>query len=353
MSTDLQNFFQMSHVDGVLYDIRDFSSYIHKGEYSADEAQRMLEQYLLAETTIDPQAYQLFVLAEQMDGADRYHILFNEKGETDWTRHVFEFYVSKDLTCIAQIDYVEALTEHLIYEDSIVLDPGDDPQHLYAIDEVREMLQAWLEEEAPGSSIVKQEEIESDEKTFYQFRVSEDDGPERVYRISPHLSESLQFSVLAVMEKQPQFTYLWRDDEKIALTETAEMLTKALAQCTMGFSTSADPATNHLVYPSTEEPHSVVQFILLVTAYQGRGYEHSLYADWFRQDSDGIFHLAPEGISTALQDVLGISTWDIPESFLDYDPIAQEYKMCIRDSRRAGPPPRIPGPGRCGTASPG
>ena len=119
ISKDLQYFFILSHVDGALYDIRDLPAYIHEGEYGPDDAEQKLERYLIKNTVIDPLEYDFYTEAKHIDGADNYYIALNRKGVKDWSKHSFEFYVSKDLTRIAQILY----------------DDASRPQYTYLIDE--------------------------------------------------------------------------------------------------------------------------------------------------------------------------------------------------------------------------
>ena len=115
------------------------------------------------------------------------------------------------------------------------------------------------------------------------------------------------------------------EEVKARLMTSAELLTEVLTYSTAGFSIDSDPASNHLQVPSEDDPNSINQFIYLMAAYQGRGYENSLYADWFRQDAEGIFHLSAQGIGMVLRDVLGVENWDPSTSNLDYDAAAQEY----------------------------
>lgn len=117
----------------------------------------------------------------------------------------------------------------------------------------------------------------------------------------------------------------FENTEVLALTESAELLTKVLTESTIGFSTDLDPASNHLRYPSEEDPNSINQFLYLLTAYQSNGYEHSLYADSIYKDNDGVYHLSAKEASTILHDVLGISSWDSSTSNFEYDSAMQEY----------------------------
>lgn len=111
ITKDLKCFFLMSQVDGTLYDIRDFPDYIHEGEYSAEAARQELERYLIAETEINLDLYNIYVQGEKIDGGDRYYVMLNGKNTMDWSEHAYEFYISKDLKCIAQITYDETTNE--------------------------------------------------------------------------------------------------------------------------------------------------------------------------------------------------------------------------------------------------
>lgn len=112
---------------------------------------------------------------------------------------------------------------------------------------------------------------------------------------------------------------------KTKLITSAELLTEVLTRSTTGFSTASDPTSNHLKTPSEDDPNSINQFIYLLAGYQGSGYENSLYADWFRRDEEGMYHLSAEGIGIVLHDVLGVENWNPSASNLDYDASVQEY----------------------------
>ena len=212
VSHDLKHFFQMSHVDGILYDIRDSPSYIHDGEYSADIAQKEIESYLVSETTIDPKQYDVYTFAEKIDGSYNYHIVLNEKNGTDWTQHAFEFYVSKDLKRIARIDYVDAMVESLQHVESITGLKCDGVNgDSFTIEEVKDILAQWIQKEKPNDSIVGQNEIEIGKGIFYQFRVMTEDGKINIYRISTDLFYADEFAVIETIGKVQQFTYLKED----------------------------------------------------------------------------------------------------------------------------------------------
>lgn len=215
ISKDLKHFFTMSHADGIMYDIRDNPAYIHDGEYSVGMAQQELEQYLLAETTIDLGQYNIFAEAKHMDGADNYYIVLNEKDAIYWTDHTFEFYVSKDLKRIAQIDYVDGPAEELQYVGVITLTPGATSASSYTIDEVKQILIQWLQPEISSQAngdFIEQQEVKTEKVPLYQFRVPAEDGTTDIYRISADLSYADRLLAVETIERQPQFTYL--KDEK-------------------------------------------------------------------------------------------------------------------------------------------
>ena len=114
-------------------------------------------------------------------------------------------------------------------------------------------------------------------------------------------------------------------DEETILIESAEMLTKALAQSTSGLSTSPESSAFNLNPPSLDDPNTVNQFNYLIAAFQGNGYPNSLYSKDFYRDNEGIYHLSEKGIIEILDQVLGIHDFDLSCSNLEYLPKSQEY----------------------------
>lgn len=119
-------------------------------------------------------------------------------------------------------------------------------------------------------------------------------------------------------------------DEELALGETAAVLTEALASCTQGFSTTAEPASNNLSFPcesidSEHRQNAFNQFIYLLAAKQGNGYQGSIYSNLIYKDESGLYHISAKGITEILNDVLGVTSWQASTSNLNYNSSADEY----------------------------
>ena len=73
--------------------------------------------------------------------------------------------------------------------------------------------------------------------------------------------------------KDDSSSFAWtelEDAKKIQLIESAELLTKALTQCTTGFPTHTFSTDIQLNLPSAEDPNSVNQFLYLLAGYQSK-----------------------------------------------------------------------------------
>ena len=213
VTKDLQAFFLMSQVDGILYDIRDHPGYIHRGEYSRDMARQELERCLRAGTDLDPDRYNIFTDAKHLDGegVDVYYIVLNEKDAAAWTDHAYEFYVSKDLGSIARIDYVPGLVEERQYLGPVTLDPGAAAKDFYTMGEVKEMLLRRLQAEMsppPDGDTIVQEEVPVWKHPLYRFRVPEGEDTTGIYEISADLQYAEKSLAAKVPGTVQQLTYL-------------------------------------------------------------------------------------------------------------------------------------------------
>lgn len=208
ITKDYQKFFNMSMVDGVLYDIRESPYYLHEGEYRIEEAKRELEEFLTAQTDIDPSQYQIQSEAKRVEETDRYYFTFYKIEMENQIWQDFGFYVSKDLKQIIRIDYEDGPVEQYRYIEMIELRPGDEKRELYTMEEAEALLEQWLKNMRPRDRIVKKEEVKKFKNTFYQFWTLLEDGTSNLYEISSDLFYPYRFEVIETTGKVPLYTEL-------------------------------------------------------------------------------------------------------------------------------------------------
>lgn len=209
VTKDRQKFFNMSMVDGVLYDIRESPYYLHEGEYRIEEAQRELEEFLAAETDIDPSRYQIRSEAKWVEeDTDRYYFTFYKKEMENQIWQDFAFYLSKDLKQIIRIDYEDGPVEQYRYMEMIELQPGDEKKELYTMEEAEALLEQWIKNVRPRDRIVKKEEVKKFKNTFFQFWTLLEDGTSNLYEIPSDLSYPYRFEVIETTGKVPRYTEL-------------------------------------------------------------------------------------------------------------------------------------------------
>lgn len=207
ITKDLQRFFEMSHVDGILYDIREKPAYVHAGEYPLARARQELEDFLAAETEIDPGQYRIEGEAKRPEGRAVY--LFRLYQMEDPYDRCYEFLVSKDLEQIARIEYVEGPSEDYQYTETIELPVAFEKGKTYTMDEVEEILTQWLQQQRPFDTITRRDKEVFRKATIYRFwAVSQQDGISYLYRIPWDLSWPERYEVIETTEKLPQYTYL-------------------------------------------------------------------------------------------------------------------------------------------------
>lgn len=207
ITKDLRYFFEMSLVDGILYDIRENPAYIHTGEYPQARAQQELEDFLSVETEIDPGQYQIEGVAKSLEGRAVY--LFQLYQMDDPYDRRYEFLVSKDLEQIARIDYVEGPSEDYQYTEMIELPVAFEKGKTYTMDEVEEIFTQWLQQQRPFDTITRRDKEVFRKTTIYRFwTVSQQDGLSYLYRIPRDLSCPYRYEVIETTAKLPQYTYL-------------------------------------------------------------------------------------------------------------------------------------------------
>lgn len=222
VTKDLQYFFAMSHIDGILYDIRDNAAYIHEGEYTQEEARRELERYLRAETNIDPDGYDITVWAQWIDEAYNYQAALDEKGAAPGAGHAYEFYLSKDLKRIARIDYRQ--------------EPGERKEHLggrfqpdapaegpYTAEELKALLLDWLRrgplpQAEEGDILIELDGTQGPQYRhkvpLYRYRVPLEGDSSYLFDIFADLSYADWFLAAPTEELYPKAYYTYVKDEK-------------------------------------------------------------------------------------------------------------------------------------------
>ncbi len=115
--------------------------------------------------------------------------------------------------------------------------------------------------------------------------------------------------------------------DELVLTDTAKLLTYALANSTVGFSNDPKKPTTVLTAPNTDNPSSLYNFITLVMLYHNSkyGYENSIYSKSVYCDENHIYHIQKNTIHTILKDVFDIENFNLENIGLDYDKENEEY----------------------------
>lgn len=208
ITKDHQNFFQMSHVDGILYDIREEPAYIHEGEHRIEEAQHELESFLDMETDMDPKQYQIQSGAKRVNEEDLYYFVFDRKETENQNEQPLEFYVSKDLKQIVKIDYADGPVENLHYIGQIEFRSDYEKKDIYTIVETEEIFEQWLNYAEPLEHIVQKEETKIGKGVVYRFRTLSEDGTSNLYEIPADFSYPYKYEIIEETGKIAQYNYL-------------------------------------------------------------------------------------------------------------------------------------------------